>query len=177
MHHTIEPAASGRAKCRGCKQPIAKGELRFGERLPNPFADGEMTIWFHLECAALRRPAAFMETIESDPGPLPDNDLAKLREVATVGTAHHRLERICGAERAPSGRARCRACGEAIKKQTWRIALEFFEEGMFNPAGYVHPSCALEYFGTRDIESRIARFGDLERADVTELMREVRGKR
>ena len=41
MSHLIEPAASGRAKCRGCQRPIQKDELRFGERVPNPFADGE----------------------------------------------------------------------------------------------------------------------------------------
>ena len=34
-------------KCRGCGRPIARGELRFGERLPNAFAEGEMTVWFH----------------------------------------------------------------------------------------------------------------------------------
>ena len=44
MDHVIEPASSGRAKCRGCGRAIAKGELRLGERLPNPFTDeGEMT--------------------------------------------------------------------------------------------------------------------------------------
>src|SRR5688500_16765560 len=42
--HIIEPASSGRAKCRSCDQPIAKGELRFGERQPNAFGDGEMTL-------------------------------------------------------------------------------------------------------------------------------------
>jgi hypothetical protein len=46
--HVIEPASSGRAKCRGCDRPIAKGELRFGERQPNAFGEGEMTLWFHL---------------------------------------------------------------------------------------------------------------------------------
>ena len=32
-----------------------RGELRFGERLPNPFAEGEMTVWFHPLCAAYKR--------------------------------------------------------------------------------------------------------------------------
>ena len=52
MPHVFEPAPTGRAKCRGCGRAIAKGELRFGERLPNPFAEGEMTLWFHPLCAA-----------------------------------------------------------------------------------------------------------------------------
>ena len=59
--HTIEPASSGRAKCRSCDQPIAKGELRLGERQPNAFGDGEMTLWFHLPCGAFSRPEPFLE--------------------------------------------------------------------------------------------------------------------
>ena len=46
MPHVIEPAASGRAKCRGCGEKIAKGKLRFGERLPNPFGDGDIHCGF-----------------------------------------------------------------------------------------------------------------------------------
>ena len=41
MPHVIEPAPTGRAKCRGCGEKIGAGELRFGESLPNPFAEGE----------------------------------------------------------------------------------------------------------------------------------------
>ncbi len=40
--HRIETAPSGRARCRRCGKPIAKGERRFG-------TDGE---WWHLACAA-----------------------------------------------------------------------------------------------------------------------------
>ncbi|TXT54374.1 MAG: hypothetical protein BAJATHORv1_70074 [Candidatus Thorarchaeota archaeon] len=44
----IEPAKSGRAKCRTCKQTIPKGELRIGE--PSYF-DGKLTYkWHHLKC-------------------------------------------------------------------------------------------------------------------------------
>ena len=57
MAHVFEPAASGRAKCRGCGQALPKGEVRFGEKLANPFAEGEMTHWFHPLCAAYKRPA------------------------------------------------------------------------------------------------------------------------
>ena len=60
--HTIEPAASGRAKCRGCGEPITKGELRLGARLPNPFdGEKEMTLGFHLICGAYKRPEPFLE--------------------------------------------------------------------------------------------------------------------
>jgi len=64
MTHVIEPAKTGRAKCRGCDRPIAKDELRFGERVANAFGDGETTLWFHLQCAAYKRPEPFLEALE-----------------------------------------------------------------------------------------------------------------
>ena len=169
MPHTIEPAAGGRAKCRGCKQAIAKGELRFGERLPNPFADGEMTIWFHLDCAALRRPESFMEIVDTDAATIPAAERSRLVDMAEAGRRHHRLARIAGAERAPSARARCRACRQVIARDDWRIVLEIFEEGMFNPAGYLHPGCASAYFGTSGILERIVRFSPLDPADMADM--------
>ena len=68
MPHIIEAAKTGRAKCRGCTQPIAAGVLRFGERVPNPFADdgGETTQWYHVPCAAFMRPESFLQTIETE---------------------------------------------------------------------------------------------------------------
>src|SRR5947209_5684823 len=54
MPHKIEPAPSGRASCRGCKAPIAKGDLRFAEELANPYSDegGTSFRYWHLACAA-----------------------------------------------------------------------------------------------------------------------------
>ncbi|NIL99791.1 MAG: hypothetical protein GTN89_02335, partial [Acidobacteria bacterium] len=60
MPHVLEPATSGRAKCRGCGQAIKKDEIRLGEKLPNPFAEGEMTHWYHPPCAAFKRPETFL---------------------------------------------------------------------------------------------------------------------
>ncbi len=73
-------------------------------------------------------------------------DPSTLRRWVEEGISHRRLERIAGAHLAPSARARCRHCREAIKKDEWRIPLVFFEEGMFNSSGFVHISCAAEYF-------------------------------
>lgn len=170
MTHTIEPAASGRARCRGCKQPIARDELRFGERLPNPFADGEMTLWFHLVCGAYRRPASLSEIIDAHDVPNVD----RLRHIIEEGIEHHRLERLAGVERSPSGRAKCRSCREAIGKGEWRIILEFFEEGTFNPAGYIHTRCASNYFETTDIVERIEHFTTgLEDGELTDIRSEI----
>ena len=84
MAHTIEPASSGRARCRGCGKTIAKAELRFGERLPNPFADGEMTLWFHLPCAAFRRPESLLEVL-ADNETIQPEDAAGLRRYLEAG--------------------------------------------------------------------------------------------
>lgn len=111
MPHVIERAPTGRAKCRGCDGKIAAGDLRFGEQLPNPYADGEnvlMTHWFHLPCAAFRRPEALLEGLAAAPD-LDVPDRASLEHEATLGVTHRRLPRVSKAERAPTGRARIAA--------------------------------------------------------------------
>ena len=148
MPHVFEPASSGRAKCRGCGQAIAKGELRFGERLPNPFGEGDMTLWFHPLCAAYKRPEAILQALAEAAAGVPDG--AALERVARASSAHRRLPRIDGAERAPSGHAKCRHCKERIERGTWRIRLVFFEEGRFMPGGSVHIGCREAYFEGHD---------------------------
>lgn len=174
MAHVIEAAPTGRAKCRGCGGKIAALELRFGERLPNPFADGETTHWFHLDCAAFKRPEPFLEGLAAREEPLDDRD--RLEREARLGLAHRRLPRIDGAERAPSGRAACRSCREPIPKDAWRIRLVFYEDGRFVPAGYVHARCAGAYFETTEVLARVQRFApDLCAEDVEEIRREIEG--
>ncbi|HUF47690.1 MAG TPA: hypothetical protein VMM93_07725 [Vicinamibacterales bacterium] len=170
MPHVIELATSGRAKCRGCGDKIAGGQLRFGERLPNPFADdgGEMTHWYHPLCAAYRRPEAFVEGLAAATEPCPDRD--RLKHAADEGIAHRRLPRVSTAGRASSGRATCRACREPIAKDAWRIALVFYEEGRFAPSGFIHVGCAPAYFETADIIDRVRHFSPaLTDADLDEI--------
>src|SRR6185295_11671390 len=136
MPHLIEPAPTGRAKCRGCDARIAAGELRFGEVVPNPFAEAE----------------------------------------ARLGLAHERLPRINGVERSPTSRAQCRSCKEPIPKDAWRIALVFYEEGRFSPAGYVHLGCCRAYFDTTDVLPRLRRFSpNLREEDVPDLQAQLEG--
>jgi len=156
LAHVIQPAPSARAKCRGCGERIAAGELRFGESLPNPFADGETTHWFHLDCAAFKRPEPFLATLEARSEPL--DDAERLMADAKRGVVHRRLPRINGAERAASGRAQCRSCRSTIEKGAWRIPLVFYEEGRFTPSGYIHVPCARAYFETTDVIPRLKRF-------------------
>ena len=168
MANVFEPAASGRSKCRGCSRPIARGELRFGERLPNPFGDGEMTIWFHPLCAAYKRPEPLLQALAEAQVLIPDRD--DLERAARSQLAHRRLPRISGVERAPSGQAKCRSCREPIERGGWRIRLVFYEEGQFAASGFVHLACAKAYFETSDILDPMLHFSpDLSEGEREEL--------
>ena len=154
MGHVLEAATSGRARCRGCRQAIAKGELRFGEALPNPFGEGEVKHWFHPACAAYKRPEPLLAVLQESP--VAQQDM--LQRAAEASLASPRLARIDGAERAPSGQAKCRQCHEPIAKDTWRIRLVFHEEGVFSPGGFVHLACREPYFATGDIAEQVLHF-------------------
>ena len=156
MPHVFEPAASGRSKCRGCKQALAKGELRFGEALPNPFGEGEVTHWFHPMCAAYKRPEALLEALTAATAPLADREA--LERIAAASVAQPRLARIDGAERSPSGQARCRSCHEPIERGSWRIRLVFHQEGSFSPGGFLHAACRRAYFETDDVIAPVLHF-------------------
>ena len=173
MAHVFEPAASGRAKCRGCGRPLPKGELRFGERLPNPFAEGEMTHWFHPACAAYKRPEPLLQGLEEARDVDGREDLER---AARKSLAHRRRARIDGAERAPSGQAKCRHCHEPIPRGEWRIRLVFYEEGTFSASGFVHLACREAYFETGDILEQLLHFSrGLGADDRAELARAFGG--
>jgi hypothetical protein len=170
MSHTFESASTGRSKCRGCGQPIARGDLRFGERLPNPFADGEMIAWFHPLCAAYKRPETMLEALAEAREELAERAL--LERAARGSTAQRRLVRIDGAEKARTGQAKCRHCREPIERGSWRIRLAFWEEGRFVPGGFVHLDCRKLYFETEDILEQLLHFSSaLDESEREELRR------
>lgn len=72
--HLIGVSPSGRASCKGCKEKIAKGELRFGEAARNAFSEsGEASMrWYHLRCAAEKKPKLFGPTLAAYTGDVPD---------------------------------------------------------------------------------------------------------
>ena len=169
MPHVFEPAPTGRARCRGCGRAIAKGELRFGELIPNPFAEGETTLWFHPMCAAYKLPEAVLQRLTEGTADVPD--AAALERAARGNAAQRRLPRIDGAERAPSGQAKCRHCKKKIEKGAWRIKLVFFEEGRFAPSGSIHLDCRKDYFEDHDVLAPLMHFSpdlsDDERAELS----------
>jgi hypothetical protein len=168
MPQVFEVAPTGRAKCRGCGLPIERGALRFGERVPNQFGEGEATLWFHPRCAAFKRPEPLLEALPGAPSSLPDRD--DLERVARTSAAHRRLPRVDGAERAPSGQATCRHCKERIEKGSWRIRLAIYDEGQFGGAGFIHLTCRGSYFEGHDILEPMLHFSSkLGNEDRTEL--------
>jgi|SRR5215470_14781980 len=176
MPHVFEAAPSGRAKCRGCNRTIAKGEIRFGERLANPYAEGEMSLWFHPLCAAYKRPEPLLEAL-AEAAPELALEREKLSAAAHAALAHRRLPRIDGAQRAPSGQAKCRHCRQPIERGAWRIRLVFYEEGRFSPGGFLHVSCRHEYFENQEAWEALLHFSpDLTEEDREELARAYRGE-
>lgn len=147
MAHTLEIAKSGRATCRSCRKPIAKAELRFGEETVNQFAEDGATSyrWHHVKCAATSMPLELRAALAAYEGEVPDR--AELD--ATIDEAAAKLPPpFPHADKAPTGRARCQGCGEAIAKGAIRVAVaRDIERGMSvtKGAGYLHPACAAAY--------------------------------
>src|SRR3954471_10306591 len=159
MPDRIEVASSGRARCRACRRAIGKGEERFAEAAPNPIAEGETQHYYHVGCAAERRPrpfAALLATLNP-----PRADLEAWAGAAALALAHHRLERLGVLERAKSARANCRACREPIEKESWRVALQPIEEGRMAAWGFLHLRCVANYAGVKPSPERLLRYSEL----------------
>jgi hypothetical protein len=150
MPHKIEPAPTGRASCRGCKETIAKGALRFAEETPNPYSEdgGTSFRYWHLPCAATKLANELRAVLGAYDGPVEDR--ASI-EALVLEHAHPEMPY---AERASSGRARCRACDTAIGKGELRVAFERVFESPTGPqkaAAYAHPRCVKRYL-EREVE-------------------------
>ena len=171
MPDVIESAKSGRAKCRGCRAGIAKGELRFGECAANPYGEGDTLQWFHLACAADKRSDKLLAALTDFDGD-PIDGRAELEEIAAAGQRNPNLARVQHAERAPSGRARCRECRELIEKGVLRLVMEPEAEVQSNmfPAYFVHAGCAEAHVGLEGLLDKVHRVSPaLEEPDLAEL--------
>jgi hypothetical protein len=147
MANVIEEAKSGRASCRTCKKPIAKGELRFGEEAPNAFGDTPSMRWHHMACAAEKMPAELKEAMDQYTGTIPNRaELDKIMADALAG-GRAKPGGYPHADKAPTGRARCMQCEQPIAKDSLRIAVEReIDTGAMvtRGAGYLHPKCVAE---------------------------------
>jgi poly [ADP-ribose] polymerase len=171
MAHTIEVAKSGRAACRTCKESIAKGELRFGEEVQNQFSDGPSLQWHHLKCAAKSKPAQLQQALAAYTGDIPDR--AGLDAAIEDGKKHTKASAYPHADRAPTGRAKCMFCNNAIEKGAIRVVVEReVETGAFmgKSAGYLHMECAAESIEEKDLFDRVkANSTALSSEDLEEL--------
>ena len=132
-----------------------------------------MTLWFHPPCAAYKRPEPLIQVLGESPVDVPDR--TRLDSVARRTLEHRRLPRIDGAERAPTSQAKCRSCHQPIERGTWRIRLVFFQDGRFDPGGFLHVACRQAYFETDDITDQVLHFSaDLGDADREELRQALR---
>lgn len=144
---TIEIAKSGRAACRACKKPIAKGELRFGLEGTGGFTDASTPtfMWHHLLCAAGKHPDETRAALAAFDGDVPGRDAIDAKLVEMESKKPPPYPHV---DRAPTGRAKCLGCGETIPKGDLRVAIERdIERGMTitKGAGYLHLACAAGY--------------------------------
>jgi len=141
----IEKARSGRSKCKGCRRPIQKDKVRIGILIEGPFGPGYL--WNHLGCAMRHRPddveQAYADEIWEEGLEVPS--LESLREEASKAEEKKKEKKEPPyVEIAPTGRSKCKHCGEAVEKGAFRIAIlrnvEFYGQVRSGPIN-VHPAC------------------------------------
>jgi poly(ADP-ribose) polymerase-like protein len=175
MAETIETAKTGRARCVACRQPIEKGSLRFGEEQPSAFAEGLQWFWYHLPCAAKRKPVQVRSALAAFSGEVPDR--AEIE--AMLSQADESPSVFPYAERATTGRSRCLKCREPIEKGAWRIATERELDygGMGRKSvGYLHPKCAAAHLEEPDLPAKVRQNSrGLGEAELAELDAQLAG--
>jgi hypothetical protein len=147
--YMIEGARSSRSKCKSCRKKIDKGVLRLGVLIEGPYGIGYL--WHHLTCAAKRRlddvEAAYEREAWNDAKEPPEDvpsieELRKLNEEAEE--KRQQRKKIPFAEVDPSGRAKCKHCGEVMEKGSLRVVLgrevEFGSQYRTMPI-HVHVHC------------------------------------
>lgn len=160
--YLIEAARSSRSKCRTCRRKIDKDNPRLGVLLEGPYGTGY--VWHHLKCAARRRfddvEAAYEQEAWTEGLELPKlAELEKLKEAAEEKKANKKESPW--AERAKSGRSKCKHCDEMIPKDSFRVILdrtvEFFGQERNGPVN-IHPGCVAAELQTPDCPTEVDGF-------------------
>ena len=172
----IEEARSSRSRCRTCRRKIDKGKLRIGILLEGPYGTGYL--WHHLTCAAKRRiedvenayaTRAFEEGLALPP-------LEELRSLKVrAEEAKEKKREAPYTERAPSGRSKCKHCGEPIEQGAFRVVLlrevRFGNQVRGGPIA-VHPRCVAAELRAEDCVTEVDGFEDAVRANTPDLTEE-----
>jgi len=144
MASVIEEAKSGRASCRTCKKTIAKGELRLGVEVTTQFSDTPSMQWHHLGCSAGKLAGELKDAMATFDGEIPDREALDAAIADSIKKGNAKPAGFPYTDRAPTGRAKCMQCEEAIPKDTFRVAVEReIDTGAMvtRSAGYMHPKC------------------------------------
>lgn len=187
--YILEGARSSRSRCRTCRRPIAKDKLRLGILLQGPYGDGYL--WHHLECAARKDISVVEEAYrleawnEAKIPPTKVPDLDNLRAKAEKAQAQKKAKKTLPyAELAPSGRSKCKTCGESIEIGSPRVALgrlvQFGQQTRTTPVN-VHPACVEHEmlnpdaaFEPEELEAALrANSTDLDPAVLDEVLDEI----
>lgn len=143
--YKLEPARSSRSRCKTCKRKIDKGALRLGVLVDGAYGPGYM--WNHLKCMARRRIEDVRQAYAGEhwePG-VDVPPLAELEELAEKAETERKNKKTAPyVELAPSGRSKCKTCGEAIAQGSPRVVMlrtvEFYGQVRGAPVN-VHPEC------------------------------------
>jgi ribosomal protein L37AE/L43A len=183
--HRIEAARSSRSKCRTCRRKIDKGVLRLGILLEGPYGTGYL--WHHLKCAAAQKPDDLAAAYEAEAWGegLKVPPLAEMQRLR-VAAEKRKSERKTPpwAERAKTGRSKCKRCGEVIAKGSWRVILAR-EVDVFGQARRanvnIHPQCVTAELWSPEcaLESETfeadlrANSRGLEESDLSEVLQAI----
>lgn len=186
--YVIEAARSSRSKCKTCRRKIDKGSTRIGIRVEGFYGPGYM--WHHLGCAARRQMDKVEEAYELEawneakepPQKLPSLDELRAQQEKAEEKRRQRKE-IPYAEVDPSGRAKCKQCGEPLEKGSLRVVLGrevvFGRQTRTTPI-QVHPKCVPAALAAPDVinereslEEDLRVNSELESEQVDAIMAEV----
>lgn len=187
----IEGARSSRSKCKICRKAIQKETLRLGILIEGPFGTGYL--WNHLKCAARRKfdkveeayAAEAWNEAKQPPRQVPPlEELSRLREEADVKRQQRKT--IPYVELAPSGRSRCKQCGEPIEQGSPRVVLGrgivFGNQERTAPVN-VHPRCVNQELMHEEsntegegLDAQLrANSGEIDAATMGKVVREIDG--
>ena len=181
MANVIEEAKSGRASCRTCKKAIAKGELRLGVEQMTQFSDTPSMQWHHLMCAAQKLPGELKSALAAFEGELPNRAEVEAAMTDAIKSGKAKPGAFPYVDKAPTGRAKCMQCDEAIEKDSFRVAVEReVDVGGFmrKSPGYLHPKCVaanLENVGgtVEDLVGQLKTNSLLDGADLDGVLGEI----
>ena len=171
----IEGARSSRSRCKTCRRKIEKGVLRIGVRVEGPYGVGHM--WHHLTCAARRRLEDVEEAYRLEAWTEAKEPPSNLPTLEKLQALHEKADekkqqrkQIPHVEPDPSGRAKCKQCGDPIGKGTPRFVLgrevEFGGQVRVGPIN-VHPRCVADALVAPDNGTETAGFAQTVQANST----------